>query len=1054
MLYQFHSNRLEELAEQLITTLAKPMAGPLTPETLVVHGTGTRRWLSLQIATQQGIAGNLEYLFPAEFIWWLYRRQLPEVPITNAFDLPTLTWRVLAQLENQGELPTHETLTQYLSTTDEHGRWHLARRLARMYEQYLLYRPDWITRWEQGHDAKDWQASLWRQLMRHGDERHWLALQPALYRSLDGHSTAINLPSRLSLFALPTLSPGYLQTIQRVSEQTDVFLYTLNPSAVYWAQITSEKETLRATKRDEEVISHHFDLGNTLLASTGRQQREYFDLLLELEGQSIDCFSAPAETSLLGRIQADVFQLQDRSTGPLPNPNDDSIQVQVCHSPLREIEVLHDRLLDLFERHPHLTPGDVAVLAPDIEVFATSIEAVFGAVEGSRYIPFSISDQSLLVTSALVNTFFSLITLNDSRLEANEIIDLLDHSAVHHRFGLDHNDLSQVYQWISDIGVSWGLDDTALMTMDFPAGSVRTWRSAIERLLLGHALPAQDQFFMGRLAYPLHDTGQSRLVGHLVHFLEAIFNLQEQLFRARTATAWGTELNRVLDQFFSPEDEQENDLNRLREAIEVTAVEATTAGYDREFDLSVFRLSLEQQLKRSASSPLPAGRVTFGTLTVGRALPSAVICLIGLNDGDFPRLERTPGFDRLVKAPRFGDRRRRDEDRYLFLETILCAREALYLSYCGRERRDDTPVPPSVLISELLDYIAHAGDAGQDNGSVLTTEQPLQGFSHRYFSDPTHQRYFSYASERMPPTIDHQTKAPLLFPSALVTKPSDVLALAALVEFFQNPARYLLRHRLGVDLPRVRPAFDTRAPARVGFGALMAQREILLEIQLTGGQQVDAQTRLQAQALLRPGALGWLELAAEWSALSDLATRTAAIADLPQQRIEIDLSVGETTLRGQLDGVSTDAQYRHSVLDLRAADLITAWIMHLVLNLTPTSPTRHTRLVARDDTYTLPPVDHARELLTDLLACYSRGLSHPLPFFPRSAHAYAFASGNPSLAAKRCWQSSSYVNGEDANPWYQLAFRDEWDNLPNDEFVALTERLYQPIVDHLEGASP
>ena len=174
---------------------------------------------------------------------------------------------------------------------------------------------------------------------------------------------------------------------------------------------------------------------------------------------------------------------------------------------------------------------------------------------------------------------------------------------------------------------------------------------------------------------------------------------------------------------------------------------------------------------------------------------------------------------------------------------------------------------------------------------------------------------------------------------------------------------------------------------------------------------------------------------------------------LPHQRIEIDLSVGQTTLRGQLDGVGADAQYRHSVLDLRAADLITAWIMHLALNLTPASPTRHTQLVARDDTDTLQPIDDARELLTDLLACYSTGLAHPLPFFPRSAHAYAFASGDPSLAAKRCWESSSYVNGEDANPWYQLAFRDEWDNLPNDEFVALTERLYRPIVDHLETSS-
>lgn len=78
-----------------------------------------------------------------------------------------------------------------------------------------------------------------------------------------------------------------------------------------------------------------------------------------------------------------------------------------------------------------------------------------------------------------------------------------------------------------------------------------------------------------------------------------------------------------------------------------------------------------------------------------RSLPFKVICLLGLNDGDFPRNTKAAVFDLVAKHPAKGDRARRDDDRYLFLEALISAREILYLSYIGRDIRKDEELAPS-----------------------------------------------------------------------------------------------------------------------------------------------------------------------------------------------------------------------------------------------------------------------------------------------------------------------------------------------------------------------
>src|SRR5690606_9535507 len=121
------------------------------------------------------------------------------------------------------------------------------------------------------------------------------------------------------------------------------------------------------------------------------------------------------------------------------------------------------------------------------------------------------------------------------------------------------------------------------------------------------------------------------------------------------------------------------------------------------------------------------------------------------NDGDYPRPRAPAHFDLTENDYRPGDRSRRDDDRYLFLEALLSARERFYLSWVGRSVVDNAESPPSVLVAQLRDHLADVlhSESGYDNVlEQLTTEHPLQGFSREYFrSASPESRLFTYSRE-------------------------------------------------------------------------------------------------------------------------------------------------------------------------------------------------------------------------------------------------------------------------------------------------------------------
>ncbi len=762
MLHIYHSNFMERLVDQLIDHLSVPLAGVLTPEIIVVQNAGMQRRLAQEISGRLGVAANLQFPLPASFVWSIQQAWIDDMPEESGYDKESLCWRIMGLLPKLIDRPAFASLRHYLADDDAQRRYQLSERIADLYDQYLVFRPDMMIAWERSASGKlsvdaQWQAELWRALVAETDGEHRAGLYDRFRRLIsEGRSPRNSLPERVTIFGVTTLAPVQLHAVQALAQQTEVHLYLLNPCREYWVDIVDEKGLARRRARwrqeGETDVTSLLDVGNPLLASMGQVGQVFVDQLLELDGVETDLFTEPGTQHLLQRLQGDILELTDRRFAEADEHHrvavdDVSIQVHSCHTPLREVQVLHDRLRRMFDTLPGLAPADVVVMAPDISTYAPYVEAVFGSASGKRHIPWSLADLGAHESSPIIQAVYGLLELPDSRFEASQIITLLETPALSSRFGIDSDGIERIRRWVRETGIRWGADAGMRAELGLPAESANTWDAGLERLFHGFALPLDAGLQDGVLAYPDIEGGDALDLGRLAALLDRLLQWRKRLSLPANPVAWVERINALLTEFFLPQGNDELLLQSVRNGMDALRRHCESAHFSEEIPLAVVRAELDRVLEEGASSAggFLVGGVTFCNMVPMRSIPFRVVCLLGMNDSDYPRREQTAGFDLIAAAPLASDRTRRLDDRYLFLEALISAREIFYISYLGNSVRDNSVKTPSVVLSELLDYttLSFTAETGEKLLSQLVTHHPLQPFSRRYF-DASDARYFNY----------------------------------------------------------------------------------------------------------------------------------------------------------------------------------------------------------------------------------------------------------------------------------------------------------------------
>ncbi len=1047
------SNLMESLVDSLAATVARPLASPLAPETIVVQSAGMERWLAMELSRRFGVWANGEYPFPNAFVWRLFRDTLGNLPDDSPFSPDLLAWRLMDILPSLAGRDGFEPISAYL-TGDRDGLklFQLAERIADTFDQYTLFRPDMLDAWEAGKGS-DWQPSLWRMLVAACGGEHRGRLLERFRKAMSTPGvTFAHLPERVSVFGVSYLPPFHLEFLIQLSRHTDLQLFVLSPCREYWADIVSRRQLAKV--RDAE--SGEVFEGNPLLASLGRLGRDFSDLILsrdEARLTTVEAYGEPAGQTLLQAVQQDIIQLRDPAAGEQRQyPVDSgSIAVHSCHSPMREVEVLHDSILALLEADPTLSPRDILVMTPEIESYAPYISAVFdGVQEPAKRVPYSVADRSIRRQGHVAEAVMTVLELCGSRFGVTRILDLLSLPPVHRRFGIEADDLDTIRDWLAGTGIRWGIDQADRERSGLPPFGENSWRAGLERLLLGYAMPREGELlFHDILPFDL-EGDRPRLLGRFLEFTERLFAASERLAVPRALDRWGEELGRLVDDFIIRNEETDRETAAIGKLQESLGEHRDLTGFGGPLSIELFRYWLGQRLEKPEQGVgFLTGGVTFCAMLPMRSIPFRVVALIGMNDGAFPRLNTPPGFDLIARERRRGDRSLRDEDRYLFLEAILSSRETLYLSYVGQSVRDGSEIPPSVLVSELLDYLESGYRIdGVSPAKALVTRHRLQPFSHAYFNSTP--GLFSFSEENLAAIRARGGEARGIFLSAPLPLPDDEgweVSLSSLLRFFDNPSRFFLVDRLAIRIEEVISPLEEREPFGVEGLEAYAIRSRLLELALGGLPLQEGLPAIRAEGLLPPGRHGELlfsSLAAEVEAFA--AELKGLMGDAaPLEPLDVSLQIGRFRLTGRLDRIWPHRLIRGRCARLKAKDLIRCWIEHLVLNVAaPEGHPLECALCMRDGHELFPPVADAEALLLALLERYREGLCHPLRFFPESSLAYATRQEWNLERARQRWVGTEYLAGEGNDPHFQLCFGKE--EPFTDAFEELAREILGPLV--------
>lgn len=1055
MLHLYQSNRLENLG-MLFTGMvrAAPLSNPFQPEVVMVQSRGMGRWLTLSAARANGIAAHLEFVLPAGYAWRLMRQALPDLPERSAFDPDVLVWRLVELLPGlEGEV--FAPIRHYMAG-GERAVFELAGRVADIYDQYLVFRPDWIRAWERGEtcglgEDEGWQAALWRELAARLPGLHRVGMSDAFLAAL----TPAMLPERLTLFGIASLAPMYLALVKRLAELTDVCLFLLNPCAEYWGNLLDARGQMRLAELDMEVEPDH-----PLLASLGKQGRDFFDVLTESALPAHDLFTPPDGQGWLARLQRDMLTLSPPGPGATA-ADDASIEIHATHGAMRELEVLKDRMLAWLADDPTLSPADIAVLTPDINSYAPYIEAVFGRRDDAPSLPWSIADRRIERDLPLLAHFSALLRLADGRMPADEILSLLECPALLRRFGLSEHDVPAIQSWIEAVAIRWGRDADHKAALGLPAEPMFTWRWGLDRLLLGSVLPpelagADSPVYAGLLPWPVSGSDAQAVLGRFSALVDTLCRLIDDWRAPASPAGWQARLTASLDLWFlAASDEEEDALALLRESFDALARDGEAAAFDAPIGLPVLRDWLERRLTRQDSGGFLSGGVTFCAMVPMRSIPFRVLCLIGMNDGAYPRDERPVSFDLIARHPRRGDRSRRFDDRYLFLEALLSARDKLYLSYVGQSARSNEALPPSALVSELLDLL---GAMGADPRRLVTAH-PLQPFSPLCY-DGAHPAQASFEplfaeALRAPPAAPEPFAAPL---SCEVGREID---LDGFLAFWSMPCRAWLSSRLGIVLRREREEVAVREPFGLDRDAAEAIVGQVVQARREARPFAPVAERIRAGGLLPAGALGErlfdgkLHHAMRFAASLPPALSRPLPAPYP-----VRLEVGGHLLTGALSDLYPEGRLRVTPTRASAPARVHLWLNHLILcALRPEAVEPVSALFALDGVFRLAPVEQAQEWLEPWIAFWRMGQASPLPFFPRTSLAYAEArvaqpDAPPDKAMRKAlnaWAPSEAIAGAVAqkdDPAVALAFR-HLDPLDDPLFVQLADVLLAPLAEAL-----
>jgi exodeoxyribonuclease V gamma subunit len=1065
--------RADLLVAGLAELLADPLPDPFEQDLVLVPAKGIERWLSQQLShrlghgpgREDGVCAGVRFRSPAGLM-----AQLLDTSERDPWSPDELTWPLLRVIDDVAGEPWARVLGEHVGheIPGEEGvlrrgrRYAVARRLSGLFAAYASQRPQLLADWESGGDGDGaggrleldlaWQPRLWRRLLAEVDEPSPVVRHARTVQALVTGAVQPDLPERLSLFGHTWLSRTEAELLGALGEHRDVHLWMPHPSDALWRSLRGAPSS--GWRREDRS---HVGIAHPLLAAMGRDVRETEGVLLGAGAKDAGVLPSPEPpATVLGRLQGDIAANRAPRHSGL---EDSSIQVHACHGPARQVEVLREVVLGLLADHPDLEPRDILVMCPDIETYAPLITGAFGlgeAVAGSHpghRLRVMLADRSPTQTNPLLGVLAKLLDLADGRAEASRVLDLLASDPVRRRFGFSEDHLETISRWVTRSGVRWAWDATGRERYGLAAFHQNTWRFGLDRVLTGVALSDDSHLWLGP-TLPLDDvsTTDIALAGRLAEAVDRLEVLTARLSGSHPIEHWLEVLREAVDQLTDVPRGEEWQVAQVHREL-ATLVGATAAGAPIELRLPDVRVLLGSRLAgRPTRASFRTGTLTVCTMTPMRSVPHRVVCLLGVDDGVFPRGGSIDGDDVLARLPRVGERDVRSQDRQLFLDAVLAARDHLVITYTGFHEATGQRRPPAVPVREFLDVVARTTSARVEH------EHRSQAFHPDYLLGPSPFSFDPDAASAARAAAGRRTAPVALHELDLGPAPLADIDLGDLIATVTSPVRAFLRRRLEIDLPREQDEVVDSMPVSLdGLETWQVGDRILQEF-LRGRSLEDALQMEWRRGTMPPGRFGWKQIQGVAGCAGPLAEMfESSTQGVPAKVREISLDLGDgRRLVGGVTGLHDNRLVRVGYSRLRAKQRLEAWVSLVALAAAvPGSWVSRAigRAVGKDAPAraTYSPPEDPMAVLRDLVALHDLALTRVVPLVADTGRLCAQTSGSsrPAWMVERDLQDAWRQENRAVELQVAWGRRPSWQDLTAAPAVGSGPHLFGEVAQQL-----
>ncbi len=918
------------------------------------------------------------------------------------------------------------------------------------FDQYQIYRPKEILNNLSNMTDFTWQKSIWEKLSENKIDRS-TGFDKFLHIKNSNYLSNLQRISIIGIFSMP---PMFVEFFQHLAKFINVNLYLLSPIDFIQKNVIFSG-TFHNLKSENNIKI------NPIIDSLGNAGNDFFQLLKFANSFFHPTFTKKINLSLLANFQNSLQKENIESNQLIPEEKISSIQIHNCHSKMREVEILKNNILYLID-NDNIKISEITVMMPNIADYSPYIKSIFNKNDISsnhevQNIPFTITDNSITFSSPIDDIFLQLLQIHKTQFESTFVLDLLEKEVIYKNLKLTEADINLCRKWISETKICWGIngkqrqDEFGLINFD-----ENSWEKGFNRMFLGFCTK-DDEFpklHYNHLPYEQFEGHNNLILGKLSHFISLLENLYKTFKNPTTIDKWKEILYQLIEDFFHDYDEFQKDLILLREKI--TQLEKITTLVDITDNVSIeiihhyFKENLNDEFQTNRYF---RGGITFSTIQPLRNIPAKVICLLGMNDNEFPRNEHYNSFNILGKERRIGDRVKREEDQYLFLETIVSAQKYLLISYIGQNIRTNDVSEPSSSVCELMDYLKT--QYGEKILNKIYFQHKLQSHNPIYFDNQI-SKYFSYSSHDFQSQVKKRLQK---FYTDPMTSDIEIeeINIEDLIKTLSNSSQFFTEQILGAKIKnwtidvKDAEAFELDNLEKYKINQFIQEQIIkestpefiysilkakdMLPVSFIGKQEFENLYNDMKKYLDQP-----LNILNNLSAKEFLSSNKSR---------SIDFEFNNIQFYGNIPSGNNYQILYSRYASFNGKDALRSWIYHIFNSIT--SNNSITICFTKKNEIKLFPelnINDAKVYLANIIELYRQSFKQPLLFFPNSSFEY-MKSKNKIYQAKQKWNGSYKFSGENEDPYYQLYFQEK--DLDSIEFIEIAKNLLSPFGKHFEN---